>query len=64
MRTFSLELFHITCYIKRINFVALEKGKKGCNMTEIILVQGFCPQKIKITVKIKINKYKPPKLVT
>ena len=30
-------------------FIALEKCKKECNMLKIILVQGFCPLKIKIT---------------
>ena len=44
MRTFSLELFHRT----NLPFIALEKCKKECNMLEIILVQGFCPLKIKI----------------
>ena len=44
--TFSLELFHIAYYI---NFIALEKCKKECNMIEIILVWGFCQLKIKIT---------------
>ena len=32
-----------------INFIALEKCEKECNMLENILVQGFCPLKIKIT---------------
>ena len=30
-------------------FIALEKCEKECNMLEIILVQGFCSLKIKIT---------------
>ena len=29
--------------------MALEKCKKECDIVEIILVQGFCPLKIKIT---------------
>ena len=29
--------------------MALEKCKKDCNIHLIILVQGFCPMKIKIT---------------
>ena len=29
--------------------LALKKFKKQCNMLKIILVQGFCPLKIKIT---------------
>ena len=33
-------------------FKALEKSKKECNMLEIILVQGFCPLKIKIIILI------------
>ena len=34
------------CYYRRlITSLALEKCKKGCN----VLVQGFCPLKIKIT---------------
>ena len=45
IRIFSLLLFHINYH----SFIALEKCKKGCNMLEIILVQGFCPLKIKIT---------------
>ena len=32
-----------------ITFIALEKCEKECSMLEIILVQGFCPLKIKIT---------------
>ena len=44
IRTFSLELFHI----QLITFIALEKCKRGCNMLDIILVQGFCPLKIKV----------------
>ena len=30
-------------------FIAIEKCEKECNMLEIILVQGFCPPKIKIS---------------
>ena len=44
IRTFSSELFHITYYS-----YSLKKYKKGCNLLEIFLVQGFCPLKIKIT---------------
>ena len=47
IRTFSLELFHTTYYIYK-NY-ALKSVKKECNMLEIILVQGFCLLKIKIT---------------
>ena len=32
-----------------INFVARKRCKQECNMLEIILVQGFCPLKIKTT---------------
>jgi len=32
-----------------ITFIAIEKCEKECNMLEIILVQGFCPPKIKIS---------------
>ena len=32
-----------------ITSIALEKCKKECDIVEIILVQGFCPLKIKIT---------------
>ena len=42
--TFSSELFHTTYYIN-----SHEKCVKEGNMLEIILVQGFCPLKIKIT---------------
>ena len=41
IRTFSLELFHIIYYI----YICL----KECNLRKFILVQGFCPLKIKIT---------------
>ena len=34
---------HVTNYI---NFIALEKCKKECDVVSIILVQGFCPLKI------------------
>ena len=38
------------CYYKWIiTSLALEKCKKECNVLQIILVQGFCPLKIKIT---------------
>ena len=38
------------CYYRRqITSLALEKCKKECNILSIILVQGFCPLKIKIT---------------
>ena len=30
--------------------IALEKGKKECSMIEIILEEGFCKLKIKITL--------------
>ena len=30
-------------------FIALKKCNKKCNMLEMILVQGFCPLKIKVT---------------
>ena len=43
--TFSSELFQV----QLITFIALEKCEKECNKLEIILVQGFCPLKIKIT---------------
>ena len=33
-----------------ISSLALEKCKKECNILYIILVQGFCPLKIKITL--------------
>ena len=49
IRTFFLELFHRTFFFF---FKALEKSKKECNMLEIILVQGFCPLKIKIIILI------------
>ena len=43
MGTWRINLiFHITS-------IALEKCEKECNMLKIILVQGFCPLKIKIT---------------
>ena len=32
-----------------ITFIAIEKCEKECNMLEIILVQRFCPPKIKIS---------------
>ena len=32
-----------------ITSLALEKCKKECNILEIILVQGFCPLKIKVS---------------
>ena len=32
-----------------VTSLALEKCKKECNILQIILVQGFCPLKIKIT---------------
>ena len=32
-----------------VTFIALEKCEKECNMLETILVQGFCPLKIKLT---------------
>ena len=38
------------CYYRwQITSLALEKCKKECNILWIILVQGFCPLKIKIT---------------
>ena len=38
------------CYYRWfITSLAFEQGKKECNILEIILVQGFCPLKIKIT---------------
>jgi len=51
VRTLSLELFHVTYIVLHhcITFIALKKCK-GWNMLEIILVQGFCPLKIKTTV--------------
>ena len=36
-------------FFRVISFKALEKSEKECNMLEIILVQGFCSLKIKIT---------------
>ena len=41
---FGVILYNLLHY-----FIAFEKCKKGWNMLEIILVQGFCPLKIKIT---------------
>ena len=32
-----------------MTFIALEKCNKECQIIEIILVQGFCPLKIKIS---------------
>lgn len=32
-----------------MTFIALEKCNKECQIIEIILVQGFCPLRIKIT---------------
>ena len=32
-----------------MTFIAFEKSEKECNMLQVILVQGFCPLKIKIT---------------
>ena len=37
------------CYLWFITSLALEKSKKECNILLTILVQGFCPLKIKIT---------------
>ena len=37
------------CYRYLITSIALEKGKKKCDIVYIILVQGFCLLKIKIT---------------
>ena len=47
IRTLSLELFHITYYF----YGPWKVLKKGAimNMLEVILVQGFCPLKNKIT---------------
>ena len=38
------------CYYRwLITYLGIENVKKECNMCSIILVQGFCPLKIKIT---------------
>ena len=37
-------------FIQLVILIALERGKKECNMIEIILEQGFCKLKIKITL--------------
>ena len=43
------EIFFRCNYTWFITSLALEKCKKECNMLQIILVQEFCPLKIKIT---------------
>ena len=37
-------------YLPVITSIALEKHLKKCNIAKIILVQGFCVLKIKITL--------------
>ena len=42
--------FYLWCYYRfPIISIALEKCKRECDIVEIILVQGFCPLKMKIT---------------
>ena len=43
------EPFLLRYFIELNTSIAPEKCKKECGMLEIILVQGFCPLKIKIT---------------
>ena len=45
----QITTFSWSYFIQLITFKALEKCEKECNMLEIILVQGFCPLKIKIS---------------
>ena len=45
----KFKAFEVCLHVQLITFIALEKCEKECNKLEIILVQGFCPLKIKIT---------------
>ena len=42
------EPFLHSYFIQFITFIALEKCEKKCNKLVIILIQGFCPLKIKL----------------